>query len=107
MGLHRLFWIPQGAPATDGVYVHYPADELYAIVCLESHRHRSRIVGENLGTVPAYVNTAMSRHKLAPLYVAQFGITCDEARPLRRVSRRAVASPEIDRLEGRALLGER
>lgn len=92
MGLHRLFWIPQGAPATDGVYVHYPADELYAIVCLESHRHRSRIVGENLGTVPAYVNTAMSRHKLAPLYVAQFGITRDEARPLRQVSRRAVAS---------------
>ena len=31
MGLHHLFWVPQGMPATEGVYVRYPADEMYAI----------------------------------------------------------------------------
>ena len=91
MGLHRLFWIPRGGAAADGVYVHYPADELYAIVCLESHRHRTRVVGENLGTVPRYVNAALSRHGLARLHVAQFGITPGTADPLARVPRRAFA----------------
>ena len=91
MGLHRLFWIPRGASAADGAYVRYPADELYAIVCLESHRHRTRVVGENLGTVPRYVNAALSRHGLAQLHVAQFGIAPGAADPLARVPRRAFA----------------
>ena len=91
MGLHRLFWIPRGGEAADGAYVRYPADELYAIVCLESHRHRTRVVGENLGTVPGYVNAALSRHGLAQLHVAQFGIAPGAANPLARVPRRAFA----------------
>src|SRR3990172_6909058 len=72
MGLHRLFWIPKGLEARDGVCVRYPAEELYAIFCLESHRHRASIVGENLGTVPAYVNSAMARHNLHRMYVLQY-----------------------------------
>ena len=91
MGLHRLFWIPRGGEAADGAYVRYPADELYAIVCLESRRHRTRVVGENLGTVPRYVNAALSRHGLAQLHVAQFGIAPGAANPLARVPRRAFA----------------
>ena len=91
MGLHRLFWIPRAGAAADGAYVRYPADELYAIVCLESHRHRTRVVGENLGTVPRYVNAALSRHGLAQLHVAQFGIAPGAADPLIRVPRRAFA----------------
>jgi 4-alpha-glucanotransferase len=74
MGLHRLFWIPRGAEPSDGVYVRYPSEDLYAILCLESYRHRSVIVGENLGTVPDYVNSAMARHRIYGLYVGQFQI---------------------------------
>lgn len=91
MGLHRLFWIPRGGTAADGAYVHYPAEELYAIVCLESHRHRTRVVGENLGTVPRYVNAALSRHGLARIHVAQFGVAPGAPDPLIRVPRRAFA----------------
>ena len=71
MGLHRQFWIPNGADVDDGVYVHYPADELYAIASIESHRARCELVGENLGIVPDIVNEKMMRHGLRGLYVLQ------------------------------------
>ena len=91
MALHRLYWIPGGVESTDGVYVHYPADELYAIVCLESQRHRTPVIGENLGTVPRVVNRDMARHGLGQLYVAQFNVNRDSPRPLRPVPARALA----------------
>ena len=77
MSLHRLFWIPDGFEPAEGVYVRYPADELYAILCLESHKARARIVGENLGTVPDYVNEEMDRRGLQRMYVGQFSISSD------------------------------
>lgn len=76
MGLHRLFWIPDGADARDGTYVSYPADELYAILSLESHRCRTAVIGEDLGTVPGRVRWSMDEHRIRRSYVAQF-----EARP--------------------------
>lgn len=72
MGLHRQFWIPQGMSPEEGIYVSYPAEELYAILCLESLRHKTMIVGEDLGTVPAYVRSAMKRHNFLRMSVAEF-----------------------------------
>ena len=72
MGLHRLFWVPQGLPASQGVYVHYRAPEFYAVLSLESRRFQAVIVGEDLGVVPAYVRRAMARHRLHRMYVLPF-----------------------------------
>ena len=77
MGLHHLYWVPDGMPATRGVYVRYPADEMYAILSVESHRHRCAIAGENLGTVPEYVNEAMAHHGVSGLYVVQYEVPSD------------------------------
>jgi 4-alpha-glucanotransferase len=74
MGLHRLFWVPCGMEATQGVYVGYPAEELHAILNVESHRCRSMIVGEDLGTVPESVTRAMRRHNIHGMSVLQFCI---------------------------------
>jgi len=72
MGYHRLFWVPRGFQVRDGVYVRYHHEEFYAILALESHRHRALVAGENLGTVPPEVHSTMDRHALQKLFVIQY-----------------------------------
>jgi len=92
MGLHRLFCIPNGLEADHGVYVRYQAEELYAIMALESHRHKAIIVGEDLGTVPPYVRPAMKRHGLHRMYVVHYELASDLRRGLPLVLSNSVAS---------------
>jgi 4-alpha-glucanotransferase len=92
MGLHRLYWVPRGLPPTEGVYVRYRPEELYSIMALESHRHRSVIVGEDLGIVPGYVRPAMARHGLHRLYILGYELADSAARTPRQVPRRSVAA---------------
>jgi 4-alpha-glucanotransferase len=93
MGLHRLWWIPQELTGDKGVYVSYPAEELWAILSLESHRYHAGVVGENLGTVPPAVNTAMKKHDIREMYVVQYEIMGDPDDPsLRRPPQKSVAS---------------
>ena len=92
MGVHRLFWVPQGLSAAEGAYVSYPYDEIYAVLNLESHRHRSVVVGENLGTVPPAVNSNMQRHGIREMFVVQYELRPDAKKPLRPVPSQAVAS---------------
>lgn len=92
MSLHRLFCIPEGFPTDQGVYVRYNARELYAMVNLESHRHKTLVVGENLGTVPAQVTAEMTRRDLCGMYVLQFELNPDQAQVLRPVAPLTVAS---------------
>lgn len=53
MALYRLWWVPRGLPASEGGYVHYPVERMFAAVAEESRRHGCLVVGEDLGTVPA------------------------------------------------------
>jgi 4-alpha-glucanotransferase len=71
MGLHRTFWVPHGMPATEGVYVRYPFEELYAVLCIESHRHRTLLVGEDMGTVPGGVRRTMAARGLLRTFAVQ------------------------------------
>jgi len=92
MGLHRLYWIPDGVPATDGVYVRYRPEEQYAVFVLESHRHQCALAGEDLGTVPEYVPPAMRRHGMHRLFVVQFALPGEQGEAMSPVPAEAVAS---------------
>ena len=81
MAFTRLYWIPHGFGLHEGAYVRYPTDELFAILTLESHRHRCEIVGENLGTVPPEIAAALHRHGISGMYLAQFAAHAHEPAP--------------------------
>lgn len=91
MQLQRLFWIPRGMEAANGVYVSYPMEELFAVLSLESHRHQSIIVGENLGTVAPEIGEAMERHDIQGMYVVQYELQ-PGSEGLRQPPARSVAS---------------
>jgi 4-alpha-glucanotransferase len=94
MGLHRLFVIPNGFEAKDGLYLHYPHQELYAILAIESHRAKSMLVGEDLGTVPGYVRLAMEHFGLNRIYVFLTEVRLDANPPLQEPIEDALACLE-------------
>ncbi|HVO35731.1 MAG TPA: 4-alpha-glucanotransferase [Gemmatimonadales bacterium] len=78
MAWTRLYWIPHGFPLHQGTYVSYPAEELFAVLTLESSRNRCEVVGENLGNVPREIDEALPRHRIWGMYLAQFQASSDE-----------------------------
>ena len=45
MSLYRLWWVPRGLLSKDGTYVHYPLEDLIAIMALESERDECLVIG--------------------------------------------------------------
>jgi 4-alpha-glucanotransferase len=72
MAFRRLYWIPDGMPLDQGTYVSYPMEELFALLCLESHHRGCEVVGENLGTVPPELDEALGSHGIKGMRLAQF-----------------------------------
>lgn len=77
MGLYRAYVIPKGHPATDGVYIRFPQQDLFAIACIEAHRTGTDLIGENLGTVPEQVNQILRQRNFKGMQVGQFMIESD------------------------------
>jgi len=91
MGFHRLYVIPEGGTAKEGVYLRYPAEENYALLAMEAHRAGCAIVGEDLGTVPAAVRTTMGKHALHRMYVGQREFLLHPDRPFAGIPAAALA----------------
>ncbi len=61
MALMRLWWCPRHPGRGIGAYVHYPVDDLFALLRLESQRQRCLVIGEDLGVVPPQVREYLQR----------------------------------------------
>ena len=87
LGLFRLWWVPRGHGPDRGAYVSYPTDELLEIVAIESARARAVVVGEDLGTVPPGVRSALRRRRVLSTRLVLF-----EGVPPARYPREAFAA---------------
>lgn len=91
LGFHRLFWVPWGTEARDGVYVRYQPEEFYAILAIESQRYGAAIVGEDLGTVPKQVRASMDRHGISRTYAMEIELRDDPDHALGDIPEGSVA----------------
>ncbi len=87
MGLFRLFWIPKGGDPSAGTFVRYAAEDLLAIIALESQRAKAFIVGEDLGTVEE-----KARKQLADAGVLSYRLLWFEDDPPENFPKQALAA---------------
>lgn len=60
IGLFRLWWIPEGLGADQGVYVRYNHEAMVGVLLLEAYRAGAVLIGEDLGTVEPWVRDYLS-----------------------------------------------
>ncbi len=71
-GLWRLWWVPPGASADQGTYVHYDGEVMLAALAVEAHRAGAVVVGEDLGTVEPEVTEALAAQRMLGCAVLWF-----------------------------------
>lgn len=69
LGFERAFWLPDGLP---GLYVAMPRDALLAVARIEAARAGATIIGEDLGTIPDGLRTALQDAGILGCRVAMF-----------------------------------
>jgi 4-alpha-glucanotransferase len=104
LGVHRLWWIPNGMDPAEGVYVRYPRSKLLAVIAAEAARTGTTVVGEDLGTVPVEITEAMDEWAMLGLYAEQTRLADAE---LPTIPARTVAGLRTHDMEPFALLHER
>ncbi len=77
IGLFRLWWIPKGAPPTEGTYVRYDHEAMIGIVALEAHRAGAVVVGEDLGTVEPWARDYLRERGLFGTSILWFELDRD------------------------------
>jgi 4-alpha-glucanotransferase len=105
LSVFRIFWVPQGETGVNGAYVNVQANELLAILAIESHRHQCLVIGEDLGTIPDYVFEGLSDWGLLSYKVFTFeqngpngGLSLPEQYPW--LSLVTVSTHDLPTLEG-------
>ncbi len=92
MFLQRLYWVPAGMSGGNGVYVTYPAEEIAAVIRIESQRTECEIVGEDLGTVTDELRGLLRGSGIRRMHVLGFDPGSDRNHPMRLVAPGSVAS---------------
>ena len=72
LGLFRLWWIPDGLPASQGAYVTYDQDAMLAVWAIEATRSGGLVIGEDLGVVPPYASQALAERGILGTVIEWF-----------------------------------
>jgi 4-alpha-glucanotransferase len=104
LGVHRLWWIPDGMGPDKGVYVRYPRSTLLAVIAAEAACAGTTVVGEDLGTVPEAITEAMEEWRMLGLYAEHTQLDGDE---LPTIPARTVAGMRTHDMEPFAMLYQR
>ncbi len=72
LGLLRLWVLPEGGSAGDGVYLGYPFQDMLRLLALESWRHRCIVIGEDLGVVPDGLREELAKRGVLGIDVLMF-----------------------------------
>jgi 4-alpha-glucanotransferase len=81
LGLFRLWWVPDGAPPSEGTYVRLDHEAMIGVLALEAHRAGALVVGEDLGTVEPWVRDYLSERGILGTSILWFERDA-EGRPL-------------------------
>ena len=98
MGLFRLWWVPQDQKAKDGAYVRYHAEDLLAIIAIESQRAGAIVVGEDLGTVEPGVRDQLADHNVLSYRLLWFEDTPPSQYPEKALA--AITTHDLPTLAG-------
>ncbi len=98
MGMFRLWWVPEGAEASDGAYVRYPSADLLDIVALECHRAGAYAVGEDLGTVEDSVRVDLAERNILSYRLVWFEDGPPERYPVKALA--AVTTHDLPTIAG-------
>ncbi|SDC63866.1 4-alpha-glucanotransferase [Sanguibacter gelidistatuariae] len=90
IGLFRLWWIPEGNGADEGVYVRYDHEALIGILCLEAHRAGAVVIGEDLGVFEPWVRDYLTDRGILGTSILWFEQESD-GRPLAPEHYRALS----------------
>ena len=91
--LQRLYVVPDGLPATEGVYIDYPFAAMLAVLRIESHRARSLVIAEDLGTSPEGFAEAIMGSDILSYRIVNFEREPDGAfKPPAAYPRKALAA---------------
>jgi 4-alpha-glucanotransferase len=72
MGLRRLWVIPRGHGAENGVYLAYPAGHMMNLIARESAVNNCVVIAEDLGTVPRGFRREIAQHTFYGMRVLWF-----------------------------------
>lgn len=98
MGLFRLWCVPSGSSPEEGAYVRYPAEDLLAILALESQRAGAIVVGEDLGTVEEGVRPALADRNMLSYRLLWFESSPPEEWPVNAMA--AVTTHDLPTIAG-------
>ncbi len=90
--IQRLYVVPDGHPATEGAYINYPFAAMLAVLRIESHRFRSLVIAEDLGTAPEGFSDAIMDSGILSYRILSFEREGARFKPPSYYPRKALAA---------------